>query len=224
MISKGHRQPRLFRLDGSFATSEALDISRYLNEHGYVTPVNPTEAHVITFTERLLLQHGLVGWTVKLDRATSRAGQCRHAEKVISLSRPLIKARGIDKALMTAKHEVAHALVGGHHGHDVVWRLKFIELGGDGNAQFVLEDSASERLTTKYLGVCPSGHKEAMARRPKRRRSCVKCNPKRFDERYVLSVTERATGKVVGYAEAKPVKKVNIRLADGRVLRVPARF
>lgn len=192
-----------------------------------MTSVNPTEARVIAHAERLLLDNGLHGWTVKLDRATSRAGQCRHDEKVISLSRPLINARPIEQSLDTAKHEVAHAIVGGHHGHDMIWKLKFLSLGGNGQAKFVLDQSSSEKVKTKYVGICPVGHKEPMARRPTLKRSCVTCNPRRYDERYVLAVTERATGVVIGYAPKKakkPVKKVRINLPDGRSFLVPAKF
>lgn len=192
--------------------------------------VTPTEAHVITFTERLLLQHGLHGWTVKLDNAKKRAGQCTYPVRTISLSRCLIKARPIEHSLDTARHEVAHAIVGPGHGHGKVWRDKLIELGGDGEQFFELDSSSAEKLAsmTKYVGICPNNHHSAYSRRPSRKRSCHRCNPSRYDERYLIRIYDRAAfdrGVVVevGYAP-RPQRKVRINLPDGRSFLVPSRF
>lgn len=173
--------------------------------------MTPTEAHVVSYAERLLLQHGLLNWTVVLDRATTRAGQCRHGKRQISLSRPLIKVRTLHESLMTVKHEVAHAIVGAKHGHDATWRDQFIALGGDGKRCFELDQSANEKLQTKYVGICPSGHKTALGRQPTLQRSCSECNPRRFTERYLLRIVERATGVEVGYAprKPKPLRKIS---------------
>lgn len=155
----------------------------------------------------MLIQQRLYSWTIKLDNAKTRAGVCQYNNKTISLSRPMIKIRSIEESLNTVRHEVAHALVGGKHGHDKVWRAKLIELGGDGKRCYSLDDSAYEKLAnmTKYVGVCPNNHHSPYSRRPSRRRSCHKCFPRGFNERYLVRIYDRAAfdrGVVVevGYA------------------------
>lgn len=193
-----------------------------------MTPANPTEANVISYAERLLRQYGLSGWSVSLSRATKVAGKCVYSEKTVYLSRPLIKARGIEAAKMTALHEVAHAVVGPGHSHGAVWKRQFLSMGGDGRSHFAVDTVDAEKLNTKYLGVCPTGHKFSYSRQPSRRRSCPTCNPRRYDARYEIRITLRTTGQEVGYALPKPkrapVRKVRITLPDGRSFLVPSRF
>jgi len=193
-----------------------------------VTHVTPHEALVIQYAESLLMQYGLYGWTVKLDNATKRAGQCQYSTKTISLSRMLIMARSMADSKMTALHEVAHALTQGHH-HDKVWQKKFREMGGTGERCYSLDQSSAQKLAVqaKYVGTCPGcGRKSYYNRAVTRKRSCPVCNPHRFDERFEIKIVEQATGKPMTYAAPKRrrARTVQIRLADGRVFTVPSRF
>lgn len=79
----------------------------------------------------LLEQHGLMdrGWSVCLDNAKRRFGQCRYRVKEISLSRPLIEINKPERVKDTILHEIAHALVGPGNGHNSVWKAKCIEVG-----------------------------------------------------------------------------------------------
>jgi hypothetical protein len=84
-------------------------------------------------TKELMWKHGVwqKGWRFKFDGATRRFGCCRYYTKMITLSRALCKANGMDRIELTILHEIAHALCPGHH-HDHVWKAKCKEIGGDG--------------------------------------------------------------------------------------------
>lgn len=201
-----------------------------------MTPLNPTEAHVLHFAEALLAKYDLTGWTVKWSRATKVAGRCCYSEKAIYLSRPLIKARGLENSKMVVLHEVAHALTQGA-GHGPAWRKRFKAMGGDGKSHYASDTVDQMRLNTKYLGVCPNGHQESFSQRLTKKRSCTVCNPSAFDSRYVFRIYLRATGEEVGYQPRKARKprrtQVVFRdtattrrvvLPDGRSFIVPAKF
>ena len=81
---------------------------------------------------RLLREHGLHDWSIVADRAKTRAGVCRFAQRQIGLSAPLTTLHSDDEVLDTILHEIAHALVGPQHGHDAVWRAKAREIGCSG--------------------------------------------------------------------------------------------
>jgi hypothetical protein len=76
--------------------------------------------------------HGLHDWHFKFDRSLTRLGYCQHRIKTISLGRHATEVNDEEKVRLTVIHEIAHALVGGQHGHDEVWRTKAIELGHSG--------------------------------------------------------------------------------------------
>ena len=143
---------------------------------------------------QLMSEHGLLdqGWHFKFDSARSRAGVCMYRKKVIGLSRYLTKAMSDEKVKDTILHEIAHALVGGRHGHDRVWQAKAIEIGCNGLRCYdVSEVDQSLMPQSKYTMSCPTCGKEAAVhRRPKRRKSCGKCNPHRFDSRHELVLTQ----------------------------------
>ena len=64
----------------------------------------------------LMREHGLHGWTVRLDNARRRAGQCDYRRREISLSRHYVRHAEDDHIRDTILHEIAHALVGPRHG------------------------------------------------------------------------------------------------------------
>ena len=73
-------------------------------------------ADAIELATKLMREHGLTGWRVKLDHARRRAGQCDYNTKVISLSRLYVRNAEKNHIRDTILHEIAHALVGPHHG------------------------------------------------------------------------------------------------------------
>ena len=72
----------------------------------------------------MMREHGLHDWTVRLDNARRRAGQCDYRRREISLSRHYVRHADDAHIRDTILHEIAHALVGPHHGHDAAWRRK----------------------------------------------------------------------------------------------------
>ncbi|QIN94173.1 SprT-like protease [Streptomyces phage Wakanda] len=134
---------------------------------------------------KLMMEHGLYGWNFKWDRAARRFGQCDYSKATISMSRKLTVQRTEDAVRNTMLHEIAHALTPGD-GHGPKWRAKALAIGCNGKR--CSDDPV--KIEPNWLGVCPSGHKAAeRLRRPSakaRPMSCSKCNPRRFDERYII--------------------------------------
>lgn len=133
----------------------------------------------------LMAEHGLTDWIFKFDNAKRRFGQCNYTSQTISLSRHLVELNEWEIVRKTVIHEIAHALVGPRHGHDRVWRAKARELGHSGARCY--SDSDTNTVKGKYVFACPAGHEMHYFRLPKRRGSCTKCNPHRYDERHVFS-------------------------------------
>lgn len=85
-------------------------------------------------------EHGLSGWTAKINTNKRRLGVCKLDQRQIELSVYHVTESPEHKVLNTILHEIAHALVGIRYGkrdrrlyHDEVWRQKAIEIGCDGN-------------------------------------------------------------------------------------------
>jgi hypothetical protein len=85
--------------------------------------------------ELLMAQHGLTaaGWTLgsvlRSGDPENFCGGTRHAEKdiwIFSSSIDLLSQARITDLIL---HEIAHALVGPSHGHDVTWKAKALEIG-----------------------------------------------------------------------------------------------
>ena len=124
-------------------------------------------------------------------------GVCNYTYKQIELSAYLIP-ECTDKSIKeTIIHEIAHALTPGHH-HDNVWKMKCIELGGNGQRcggadnykdgkegrQVVMEKLAKYTLTCPVCGAVY--HKN---RRPSSAISCGK-HGRGYDVKYKLTVTQ----------------------------------
>lgn len=87
-------------------------------------------------TQQQILQkmqeHGLVEWRyVRNNRLSQTAGRCKRYSRVIELAGWFLDNNTEDEIMETLLHEIAHALTPGH-GHDRVWKLKCIEIGGKG--------------------------------------------------------------------------------------------
>lgn len=77
----------------------------------------------------LMNKHGIHGWHFEFDRSVSRFGVCKFRSLTIGLSRRLTSLNGVEHVRDTILHEIAHALVGAHHGHDHAWKAKAAEIG-----------------------------------------------------------------------------------------------
>jgi len=104
-------------------------------------------------TVKLLTHFGLYakGWTFILGHEKELLGQCSYQAKTIKISKHLI-GQGTDYEITdTVLHEIAHALVGGGHGHNCVWRAKCREIGAQPK-QYA--DSLSYEVPHKYEIQC----------------------------------------------------------------------
>jgi predicted SprT family Zn-dependent metalloprotease len=129
----------------------------------------PLQAALETAAE-LMRQHGLQGWSVRLDHARRRAGQCDYTRRVISLSRHYVRHADTAHIHDTILHEIAHALVGPHHGHDAVWRRKAREIGCSATRCHTLTFA-----TAPWVMRCPNGCFEVARHRRKSGLVCATC-------------------------------------------------
>jgi predicted SprT family Zn-dependent metalloprotease len=137
----------------------------------------------LVMARELVAEHGLVGWTVVLDRARTRAGVCRADRKQIGLSGPLTALHDEAEVRDTVLHEIAHALVGPRHGHDAVWRATARRIGCSAE-----RTSAGPRAPGPWTGTCPAGHRMTRHKRPTRVMACARCGPT-FDAANVVDWT-----------------------------------
>jgi len=100
----------------------------------------------------LMRYHRLVGWTFRFDRSLTRLGYTQHGPKIFSLGEYATSVNSEEQVLVTMLHEIAHILVGPHHGHDEVWRAKAIELGHSGKRCGTI----AVKATPKAVVLCKS--------------------------------------------------------------------
>ena len=102
-----------------------------ISEHApeKLAKIDRPHAEAINLAVDMMKEHGLSDWRIKLDHARRRAGQCDYNKKEISLSRHYVRYAEMDHIRDTILHEIAHALVGPHHGHDAVWRQQARAIG-----------------------------------------------------------------------------------------------
>lgn len=133
----------------------------------------------------LMRRHGLIGWRLVFDNAKTRAGICRAAPKEIGLSRVLTALHSEPEVTDTILHEIAHALVGPAHGHDLVWRDKALAIGCSARR---CVSSSAPKPTGPWVGLCPLGHRTTRHRQPTRVQSCGQCS-RTFDPLTLLDWT-----------------------------------
>lgn len=93
-----------------------------------------TRESIIRMAHGYLLQYGLLekGWKFIFTKSYKSLGQCRYDTKEIAFSEkwreaPLVEIRD------TILHEIAHALTGPGHGHDLKWKKNCIKIGAKPN-------------------------------------------------------------------------------------------
>ena len=174
----------------------------------------------VAMARRLMREHGIDGWTVRLDRAKTRAGVCRFGIRQIGLSAPLTRLHSEEEVRDTILHEIAHALVGPEHGHDATWRAQALAIGSTGE-RCVTEDAP--RLQGDWVGTCPAGHVVHRHRRPQRVRSCSRCTPGRFDPAVILEWTLRGRPAPMLPAYRRELEAIRVHYAAARGASAPSR-
>lgn len=109
-------------------------------------------------TQELMAEYGLIGngWNFKWNKRKTSNGVCSYSDKTIYLSSILTPLRDEKEVLNTIIHEIAHALVGYSHGHNAIWKEKFISMGGDGQ-RCSSDDTGIRATSATYVIVGPSG-------------------------------------------------------------------
>ena len=138
---------------------------------------------VLSLAHTLMEEAGVGDWELSLDRARRRAGQTDHTRRRLTLSRHLMSLYDEPQVRETILHEIAHARVGPHHGHDAVWAAEATRLGATGRR---LVDARAPRLRGRWVGRCPEGHEVDRMRRPSSPVSCSRCAA-RFSLEHLLS-------------------------------------
>ena len=134
--------------------------------------------------------HGLGGWSVRLDHARRRAGQCDYRRRIISLSRHYVRNAEPAHIRDTILHEIAHALVGPRHGHDAVWRRKAREIGCTAARCHTLTFAEAP-----WIARCPKGCVETPRHRRRYGLVCVRC---RSPIEYVRAPANEVSGEASG--------------------------
>jgi len=135
----------------------------------------------------LMHKHELTskGWRFEFDTAKRRFGCCNHRYKKITLSKALVSINDEARVKNTILHEIAHALVGGGHGHDSVWRDKAIQIGCDGKRCYTSENTVIPE--SKYVAICVGcGYVHKKHRKPTRISACGTCCKGVFQSKYIL--------------------------------------
>lgn len=109
---------------------------------------------VITLGNQLMREHGLTqrGWIFELDDAKRRFGLCSYRNRTISISRSLASLNDELKVKDTILHEIAHALVGGGHGHNDIWKKKCVEIGAKPERCYSSNETCTPKL--RYYAIC----------------------------------------------------------------------
>lgn len=94
------------------------------------------------------------GWRYDFNNRKAALGACNYTKSTIELSAPLVRVNDEARIRNTILHEIAHALTRGH-GHDHVWRSKFISLGGNGQRCSSVSDGV-RTAPPLWIGECPS--------------------------------------------------------------------
>jgi predicted SprT family Zn-dependent metalloprotease len=135
----------------------------------------------------LMSDHNLNHWSFKWHNKKRAFGTCYYRKMAIGLSQILIPQMTVEAVTNTILHEIAHALVGGGHGHGYVWRNKAIEIGCDGNRT----NNHNVEVEAKYVAICKGcGERITAHRKPKRKHWC-KCNGRSFDPEMQLEYIQQ---------------------------------
>lgn len=139
----------------------------------------------------LMTKHNLVGngWKFAFDNSKRRLGCCKFRIKTITFSKNYVPLVDLVEYTDTILHEIAHALVGHGHGHDMVWKRKALEIGCNGKRLY----QGEKRVEGKYVANCPccsrTFYKHRMSVNTKES-SCGFCSGGRFNRKYLLIFKE----------------------------------
>lgn len=167
---------------------------------------------VTELAREIMNDHGLEDWTVAMNRATGRAGICYHTRRLLGFSKLIMSAFDEAEVRNTILHEIAHALVGAGHGHDTIWRRKFVSIGGNGKTCTDASATVAQAIEaqSKYRATCDGCGETYSAQRRKKSFGRSMCSTAtcpaswhktRFTENHVYLVwVDTATNRPIAVA------------------------
>lgn len=101
---------------------------------------------------KLMVENGLGDWHIDLKDVTSYHAQTMYKPKKITYSVRSLTVMNKEQLVGITYHEIAHALVGGGHGHGRVFKNMYRVISGNDNyAGF-----STKLNVRKYLFTCPN--------------------------------------------------------------------
>lgn len=107
----------------------------------------------IIFGAQLIQKAGIGHYKIKTHNRRRALADCNSYFKVIRYSNHFIKVATKEQFEGVTLHEIAHALVGGMHGHDMTFKAKCRELGADEN--YIGCRAKGVILPPRYVLTCP---------------------------------------------------------------------
>lgn len=101
---------------------------------------------------KALIKRWDIDYKFKFDNASTRFGSCDYKKKTIQLSRKLVKLNSYIEVKNTILHEIAHAITGPNHGHDLAWKSNCLRVGAKPERCF--SASRVNMPKRKYLYTC----------------------------------------------------------------------
>lgn len=90
---------------------------------------NENLLRVLFLTQELLKKYDLMDTEIEFRSHYDYSGTCNEGGEIITLQLNFCINEDIEEVRNTILHEIAHALVGTHCGHNIVWQNKARELG-----------------------------------------------------------------------------------------------
>ncbi len=102
-----------------------------------------------------MAEHGLTarGWRFGWDNAMGRFGRVRYRDKLLTLSRPLVRLNPEEQVMDTVLHEAAHVLAPRGAGHGWQWKEIARRIGA--RPVRLADPDASLLPPKKFIGQCP---------------------------------------------------------------------
>lgn len=113
-----------------------------------------------------------LGWKSDSMRAKEIVGRCNYTVKTIELSWPLTLVNSAELITDTILHEIAHALVGPGHHHNLIWQHKAVQIGARPIRCSVGAVGVERQYKMKCL--CPNKF-ISFHRKPRLDRRCPNC-------------------------------------------------
>jgi predicted SprT family Zn-dependent metalloprotease len=153
------------------------------------------EVHNLAF--KLMDEFGLVseGWGFRFNNRKNTLGCCtrtRYDGNYIQLSKYWVMELPMDEIVRTIKHEIAHALAPAKEGHGEIWKEMCRVVGIPDEAEKFHDHSTIigfMKNTSKWKIECTTCGATNYANRKVYDKSCSKCDPTGWNEKYKLTWT-----------------------------------